>query len=107
MEEVFKSMENTYKIRFSNDIVVLAGNEKNLLKSLETIGSIFKIMCNIKMLRSRYQISMSVKLGGEILEHADNFTYFGSNITSDGKSTADIKARTAQAKQYLNCKKNG
>jgi len=40
------------------------------------------------------------------LETVNNFTFFGSKITYDGKSTVDINCRKTEAKQLFNKKKN-
>jgi hypothetical protein len=41
---------------------------------------------------------------GQKLERVDSFSYLGSTITWDGRSTADIKQRVAQAKRAFTMK---
>jgi hypothetical protein len=46
-----------------------------------------------------------VTLKGQKLEQVDSFTYLGNTITWDGRSTADIKRRIAQAKRAFMMKR--
>jgi hypothetical protein len=46
-----------------------------------------------------------VTLKGQKLEQVDSFSYHGSTITWDGRSTADLKRRVDQAKRAFTMKR--
>jgi hypothetical protein len=48
---------------------------------------------------------VDIHLKGERLEQVESFTYLGSTITWDGRSTSDIKRRIAQAKTAIMAKR--
>ncbi|KAL1447695.1 hypothetical protein WDU94_012218 [Cyamophila willieti] len=99
-------------LRFADDIAVLAPDEINLKRSLETMHEVFekyKMKINMKkteiLVCSKEKEEVNIHVNNELIKQIETFKYLGSNITEDAKSTCDIKQRIAMAKIAFNKKK--
>jgi hypothetical protein len=104
--------EEINMIRFADDIAIVAENEGDLQNSLNTIEKVFQeynMKVNKKKTKilvcGREKVVADVRLKGERLEQVESFTYLGSTMTWDGRSTTDIKRRIAQAKTAFMAKR--
>lgn len=100
-------------LRFADDIAVLAPDEFNLKRSLETMNEVFekyRMRINMKkteiLVCSREKEEVNIYVNEEKIKQISAFKYLGSNITDDAKSTNDIKQRIALAKTAFNKKKS-
>ena len=100
--------ERIIMLRFADDIVLLAENEKSLQETLckmEEILIKYKMKINskktkvMKCHKTNMRNSMNIKLGADRLEECNEFCYLGSIITNDNRSKRDVKSRIAQAKK--------
>lgn len=99
-------------LRFADDIAVLAPDEFNLKRSLETMNEVFERF-NIKINMKKTEIlvctkereEVNIQINNEKIKQINTFKYLGSNITEDAKCTSDIKQRIALAKIAFNKKK--
>uniref|UniRef100_A0A8D8TI87 Craniofacial development protein 2 n=1 Tax=Cacopsylla melanoneura TaxID=428564 RepID=A0A8D8TI87_9HEMI len=99
-------------LRFADDIAVLAPDEFNLKRSLETMNEVFekyKMKINMKkteiLVCAKEREEVNIKINNEKIKQINTFKYLGSNITEDAKCTSDIKQRIALAKIAFNKKK--
>ncbi|KAI5752456.1 hypothetical protein M8J77_017138 [Diaphorina citri] len=109
---VMLSGKRIQMLRFADDIAVLAPDESNLKRSLETMNEVFekyKMKMNMKkteiLVCSKEREEVNIYIKNEKIKQIDTFKYLGSNITQDAKSTSDIKQRIALAKIAFNKKK--
>lgn len=104
-------------LRFTDDVAMLADSEENLkgmLPNLECFDKTVKQEYNMKinmtktkiLVCSRQYIKSNIRINNITLERVNNFTYLGSKVTSDRKSTTDINCKIAQTKQPFFKKKN-
>jgi len=100
--------ERILMLRFADDIVLLAENEKSLQKILccmEDILTKYNMKINakktkvMKCTKTNSRSNMNIKLGADKLEECNEFCYLGSIITNDNRSKRDVKSRIAQAKK--------
>jgi|UniRef100_A0A2S2QM29 hypothetical protein len=102
-------------LRFADDIAIIAENEKDLKKILETLEQVMEKELHMKintkktkvLVCSRYNIRSRIKLkDGETIEQVEDFIYLGSTINSDGRSKKEIIKRICQGKVAFNKKRN-
>ena len=98
---------NINNIRFADDTVLIAESEKSLQKLLDAVQKEcenFEMQINVQKTevmvfsKKKQPPKIKVSLNGEILKQVNQFKYLGSIMTSDAKSTVDIKCRIAVAK---------
>ncbi|KAI5724481.1 hypothetical protein M8J77_003182 [Diaphorina citri] len=102
----------TQMLRFADDIAVLAPDEFNLKRSLESMNEVFeeyKMKINMSkteiLVCSKIPEIVNIKVGDAQIKQSKSFKYLGSTISENAKSTTDIKQRIAQAKSAFNKKK--
>ena len=98
-------------IRYADDTALIANNKEDLHKLLQILKeesekrglNINKKKTKI-MVFSKQQTTPKCKIimDGEELEHIEHFNYLGSELTTDGRSTKDIRKRIVLAKQAFN-----
>ena len=95
-------------LRYADDTVLIATNEEELQAILNIIDSESEAVglgINIKktetMVISRKQEIPKCKiiLKGEALKQVSSFKYLGALVSTDGRSTQEVKVRVAQAKK--------
>lgn len=99
-------------LRFADDIAVIAPDEFNLKRTLESMNEIleeFKMKMNMTkteiLVCSRESEIVNIEVNNIKIKQSKAFKYLGSCISEDGKSTNDIKQRLAQAKRAFTNKK--
>uniref|UniRef100_A0A8D8T0K1 Reverse transcriptase domain-containing protein n=1 Tax=Cacopsylla melanoneura TaxID=428564 RepID=A0A8D8T0K1_9HEMI len=92
-------------LRFADDIAVLAPDEFNLKRSLETMNEVFekyKMKINMKkteiLVCTKDSEEINIQVNNETIKQINTFKYLGSNINEDARCTTDIKQRIALAK---------
>uniref|UniRef100_A0A8D8YBS6 Craniofacial development protein 2 n=1 Tax=Cacopsylla melanoneura TaxID=428564 RepID=A0A8D8YBS6_9HEMI len=110
---ILLSGKRVQMLRFADDIAVLAPDEFNLKRSLETMNEVFekyRMRINMKkteiLVCSKEREEVNIYVKEERIKQINTFKYLGSNITEDAKSTHDIKQRIALAKIAFNKKKS-
>jgi ribosome-interacting GTPase 1 len=91
-------------VRFADDIAMMADSEQNLERMLQKMNITLKQKYNININKtktkiivgSRQQEDTNITMDGK-LENVNNYTYLGSRVKSDGKSTTEIRCRIAKA----------
>lgn len=99
-------------IRFADDMVLLAENERtmiNMLKDLNKTCEEFGMRINKKktkcMVISARRVGTTIRLGQEVIEQVSAFKYLGSIITEDMRCHKEVKTRIAMAKEAFNKKR--
>ena len=102
-------------LRSEDDIVIIAQDEINLGRALESIDDILKSNYKMKINRKKKKTEVTVcskdfeniniKMDDNALRQVPNFKYLGSIITKDGKNKEDIMQRIKEAKVMFNNKK--
>ena len=99
-------------LRFADDIAIIAENQDDLQRSINAMDqALQEYNMNINKTKTkilvcgREKLNAVVTMRGQKLEQVDSFTYLGSTITWDGRSTTDIKRRIAQAKKAFMMKR--
>jgi hypothetical protein len=94
-----------------DDLVLLAREEKMLqgmTDRLIEIGRRYGMEMNVKKTKvmsiSRQPSPIKIMIDQKQLENVEYFTYLGSMITNDARSTREIKSRIAMAKAAFNKK---
>ena len=86
-------------LRFADDIDLIAGTEEELqeLTTLERRARAYGMEISAEkskiMVNSRIAPRSTILMNGERLEEVRSFKYFGSIISSEGDSTAEIRTR--------------
>jgi hypothetical protein len=99
-------------LRFADDIALIAENQEVLRSSLNVLDEVLQ-RYNISINKTKTKILVCgremrntiVTLKGQKLEKVDSFSYLGSTITWDGRSTANIKRRITQDKRAFTVKR--
>ena len=84
--------------------------KKEFLEVLRVQGATIGLKTNVKKTKSlRLWISEDEKvtLGNDMIDQVGSFTYFGSIISKDGGSSADVKSRIAKAQGVISQLKFG
>uniref|UniRef100_A0A8D8R4I6 Craniofacial development protein 2 n=1 Tax=Cacopsylla melanoneura TaxID=428564 RepID=A0A8D8R4I6_9HEMI len=109
---VMLSGRRVQMLRFADDIAVLAPDEFNLKRSLETMNEVFekyKMKINMKkteiLVCTKDSEEINIQVNNETIKQINTFKYLGSNINEDARCTTDIKQRIALAKIAFNKKK--
>jgi hypothetical protein len=88
---------------YADDIAVIAENPQQLQRQLERLATSaasvgLKISVEkTKLLFGPQTPRAPILLNGQALEVVENFCYLGSHISSDGRSTTEIRSRIAKA----------
>jgi len=94
-------------IRFADETVLIAESEENLQKLLDTVQKQcenFEMQINVEKAEvmvfseKKQPPKIKVSLNCEMLKQGNQFKYLGSIMTSDAKSTVDIKCSIVVAK---------
>ena len=102
-------------LRYADDTVLIATNEKDLQELLNIVvekserrGLSLNIKKTYSMVVTKETAAprCSLQIRGENITQVEKFNYLGSWITTDGKSDTEIKARIAQAKQAFSKMEN-
>ena len=98
---------NINNLRYADDTILIATNERDLQALIDRIvdkSEIMGLSPNKKktevMITSKKnnQLKCSIMVDGTILKQVNNFKYLGTVITSDGRCTTEVKCRIGQAK---------
>jgi hypothetical protein len=99
---------NCNNLRYADDTVLIAGNEENLQKMIDTVSresikmglslNVKKSEC-MSISKNKSPPTCNVNINGEPIKQVVRFTYLGSTITSDGRCDEDILKRIALSKQ--------
>ena len=98
---------NINSIKFADNNVLIAKSEKNIQKLLGAVQKQcknFEMQINVQktevvVFSKKKQLPrIKVSLNDEMLKQVNQFKYLGSIMTSDAKSTVDIKCRISIAK---------
>ena len=98
---------NMNNIRYSDDTVLIADNEKELQEMLDTVVresekkglSLNKKKTEVMVISEKNCTpACNIVMNGTVLKQVHTFTYLGSLITSDGRCINEIKRTMAQAK---------
>jgi hypothetical protein len=98
---------NINNLRYADDTILIATNERDLQALIDRIvdkSEIMGLSLNKKktevMITSKKnnQLKCSIMVDGTILKQVNNFKYLGTVITSDGRCTTEVKCRIRQAK---------
>ena len=98
---------NINNIRLADGTVLIVNSEKNLQKFLDVVHKQcenFGMKINVHktevmvFCKKKQSPKIKVSLNREMLKQVNQFKYLGSIMTSDAKSTVDIKCRIAVAK---------
>ena len=98
---------NMNNIRYADDTVLIADNEKELQEMLETVVresekkglSLNKKKTEVMVIsKKNCTPACNIALNGTVLKQVHKFNYLGSLITSDGRCINEIKRRMTQAK---------
>ncbi|GFR63034.1 SAM domain and HD domain-containing protein 1 [Elysia marginata] len=98
---------NINNLRYADNTVMLAENEDDLQKLVNTVkeesekcGLFINIRKTKTMVISREKVipRIDIKIDGERVEQVANFTYLGHWITEDGRSDQKVKKRIGMAK---------
>jgi Reverse transcriptase (RNA-dependent DNA polymerase) len=88
---------------FADDVVVMAGNEKDLQHNLETWNRTFESYdmkinkAKTKVMGLNYDGEINISLEGTHLEQVNHFEYLGVEIENAGKQEAEINKRIEKA----------
>ena len=103
-------------MRFSDDIVILSETAKDLEEQLNGMDSTMKGGYKMNINKSKTKVmecslrksgdAEGIRLGNEAIKVVDEFCYLGSKITSDGRSSEDIKCRMAMGRKAFLKKRN-
>lgn len=101
-------------IRYADDIALTAESEDELKETLENLETILGERYNMKisknktkvMVVSRKELISKNKLDNVVIKQVKEFTYLGSRITTDGRSSREIQCRIQQGKLAFKKKKN-
>jgi hypothetical protein len=116
-EGIFKEIEdmkgitiggiNINNLRYADDTVLLAENETDLQRLLETTKNLsekYGLKFNIKKTKvmvipcENNMPKVNISIEGKMLEQVQNYVYLGHMITEDGKMNSEIKRRMAIAR---------
>uniref|UniRef100_A0A8D8RMY9 Craniofacial development protein 2 n=1 Tax=Cacopsylla melanoneura TaxID=428564 RepID=A0A8D8RMY9_9HEMI len=106
--------QQIHSIRFADDIALLSESEGDLtlmLNSLDSALNKSKLKINPSKTKSMViskldqNIIANIRLKSEIIDQVKEFSYLGSLVTEDNKSTKDIRKRIGMAKQAFEKKK--
>lgn len=102
-------------IRFADDIALITENEEDLQKILCKMDKIMEEEFNMRINANKTKVLVcsrndenktAIELRNETIQEVNEFTYLGSKITNDGRSSKEIISRIAQAKNAFYKKKN-
>ena len=99
-------------IRYADDTVLIADNEKELQEMLDIVVresekkglSLNKKKTEVMVISKkncRPTPACNIVMNGTVLKQVHKFNYLGSLITSDGRCINEIKRRMAQAKNIF------
>ena len=94
-------------LHYADDLSILDESLSKMNEFLEVLqveGARIGLKINVKKTKSlRLGISEDEKvtLGNEKIDHVGSFTYLGSIISKDGRSSKDVKSRIAQAQSVF------
>ena len=98
---------NMNNIRYADDTVLIADNEKELQEMLDTVVresekkglSLNKKKTEVMVISKKNCMpACNIVMNGTVLKQVHKFNYLGSLITSDGRCINEIKRRMAQVK---------
>ena len=98
---------NMNNIRYADDTVLIADNEKELQEMLDTVVresekkglSLNKKKTEVMVIsKKNCTPACNIVMNGTVLKQVHKFNYLGCLITSDGRCVNEIKRRMAQAK---------
>lgn len=100
-------------LRFADDIAIIAQDEMNLKRALESLDDILKTNYNLKINRKKTEVmvcskdpeNINIRIEDDALKQVPTFKYLGSIFTEDGRSKEDVKQRIREAKSMFNNKK--
>ena len=104
--------QRIYKLCFADDLAVLAESEDQLQEVLREM-EVTLARYNLKLSRTKTKtlvvsktgIPAHITLGNTQLNNVEEFTYLGSNVTTDARSKREINSRIQQAKIAFNKKR--
>jgi hypothetical protein len=94
-------------LRYADDTVLIATSQKDLQHLLsiineksEEVGLKINIKKTFTMTISKQSEAppCNISLSNQLIQQVDHFKYLGATLTSDGRSSKEIKIRIAQAK---------
>ena len=95
-------------VRFAEGMAIIAQDEINFKKALESLDDILKSNYKMKIYREKTEvmvcskdfenITSNIKMDDNALKQAPKFQYLGSIITEDGKNKEDIIQRIKDSK---------
>jgi hypothetical protein len=85
-------------LRFADDIAIIAQDEINLKRALESLDNILKSNYKINIKRKKTEVMVcskdseiiNIKMDGNTLKQAPKFKYLGSIFTENGKNKEEI-----------------
>jgi len=100
-------------LKFADDIAIIAQDEINLKRALESLDDILKSKYKMKIYRKKTEVmvcskdfeNINIKMDDYALKQVSEFKYLGSTITENGKNREDIMQRIREAKVMFNNKK--
>ena len=101
---------NITNIRYADDTTLIAESPAKLQRLLDVVVEESKkkgLSINRKktfcmtISKDNMNVQYSLKINGESIQHVNKFNYLGSLITSDGRSSAEVKKRIATAKEVF------
>jgi hypothetical protein len=100
-------------LRFADDIAIIAQDEINLKRALESLDDISKRNYKMKKKKKKTEVmvcskdpeNINDKMDDNTLKQEPKFKYLGSMFTEDGKNKEDIMQRINEAKVMFNNKK--
>jgi len=100
-------------LRFADDMAIVAQDEINLKRALESLDDILKSKYKMKINNEKTEVmvcskdfkNINIKMDDYALKQVSKFKYLGSTITEDGKNREDIMQRITEAKVMFNNKK--
>jgi len=103
------SGQNIHSVKYTDDLVLLAKEEKvlqDMIDKLTEIGGCYGMEMNVekeKLMRiSRQPFAVKIMIDQKRLENVEYFEYLGSMLTNDGRYTGEIKRNIAMAKAAFN-----
>ena len=98
------------ELRYADNTVLFAQKPeglRRLLQSVKTHSESSGLYLNVKKTKTKIMDldkspTTTIDVDGEQLENVNNFVYLGSRIDADGKSSPDIRRRSAIAISKLN-----
>ena len=99
--------------RFADDTVIIAQDEIELKRAVESLDDILKSNYKMKINWKKTEVmvcskdfeNINITMDDNTLKQVPKFKYLGSIITEDGKNKKDIMQRIKEAKVMFNNKK--